>query len=58
MGLRVIQNAYFLFLKHTKQILLFIICHTSAGISKGMEGQEVMEGGMEGQTDVKVETVM
>ena len=43
---------------HIKQILLLIFYHTTAGMCEGTEGQDVMEGGTEGQTDVKVEIVM
>ena len=31
-GLRVTQNAYFLLMTHTKQLLLVTFCYTTAGI--------------------------
>ena len=39
-GVRVIQNAYFSFQTHTKQLLLEIFCDTTAGIAARFQTQE------------------
>ena len=64
-GLRVTQDAYFLLLTHTKQLLLVTVCDTLAGIEVSFGRTEPdghtdgrTDGRTEGQTDVEVEIVI
>ena len=50
-GLRVTQNAYFLLLKHTKQLLLVTFCYTNAGIRASFRTHGRTEGRKDGWTD-------
>ena len=57
------QNAYFLVITHTKQLLLMIFCDPSAGIRVNFRKHGRTDGGRrtaaaEGQTDVEVEIVI
>ena len=67
-GLRVTQDAYFLLLTHTKQLLLVTFCDTLAGIEFSFwpdgtgrtDGRtdERMDEWTDGQTNVEVEIVI
>ena len=60
-GLRVIQNAYFSLMTHTKQLLFVTFCCTTAGIEVSFRtdgGGWRTDGRTEGQTDVEVEIVI
>ena len=61
-GLRVIQNAYFSLITHTKQLLLVTFCYTTAGIGASFQthafGRTEEEEEDEGQTDMEVEMVI
>ena len=62
-GLRVTQDAYFLLLTHTKQLLLVTVCDTLAGIEVRFRrtepnGRTEPDGRTDGQTDVEVEIVI
>ena len=61
-GLRVTQNAYFLLMTHTKQLLLVTFCYTTAGIRASFWTHARTDGRtharMEGQTDMEVEIVI
>ena len=61
-GLRVIQNAYFLLITHTKQLLFVTFCCTTAGIEVSFRTHARTDGRThghtEGQTDVEVEIVI
>ena len=51
----VTQDAYFLLLTHTKQLLLVTVCNTTAGNGASFWTHTRTE---EGQTDVEVEIVI
>ena len=55
-GLRMTQNAYFLLITHTKQVLLVTFCDLTAGI--GVSFRTDARTAAEGQTDVEVEIVI
>ena len=63
-GVRVTQDAHFLLLTHTKQLLLVTFCNTSAGIEVNFrthgrtERTDERNGRTDGQTDVEVEIVI
>ena len=42
-GLRVTQNAYFLLLTYTKQLLLVTFCNPTAEIGSGMQCHDTMD---------------
>ena len=55
------QDAYFLLLTHTKQLLLVTFCDTLAGIEVSFgrtEPDRTTDGTTDGQTDVEVEIVI
>ena len=55
-GLKVDQNAYFLLVTHTKQLLLVTFCDTTAGIRKdGSVTHRRTDRRMERQTVMKSE---
>ena len=56
-GLKVTENAYFLLLTHTKQLLLVTFCDTTAGIGASFR-TDTRRTAAEGQTDVEVEIVI
>ena len=58
--MRVTQDAYFLLLTHTKQLLLMTFCDTTAGIGKNESVTDVEKDTQanrqpDGQTDIEVE---
>ena len=58
-GLRVTQNAYFLFITHTKQLLLVTFCDETAGIGASFWTHGPTRRRKDrGQTDVEVEIVI
>ena len=60
-GLRVTQNAYFLLMTHTKQLLLVTFCCTTAGFEVRFRTDGGRTDGRrteEGQTYVEVEIVI
>ena len=61
-GLRVIQNAYFSLITHTKQLLLVTFCDTLEGIDVSFQRDGNTDGQTEpepdGQTNVEVEIVI
>ena len=56
-GLRVTQDAYFLLLTNTKQLLLVTVCDTLAGIEVIFQMDRNGRTEPDGQTDVEVEIV-
>ena len=58
LGLRGTQNASFLLITHTKQLLLVTFCCTTAGIEVRFRTDGGRRRTEEGQTDVEVEIVI
>ena len=60
LGVRVIQNALFSLLRHTKQLLIVTFCHTTAGNGAHFwtHTRKRTDRRTDGQTDVEVEIVI